>query len=92
VLVERDVKGLYRKALEGEIGNFTGVSDPYEEPLNAEVVVHSDRETPEESVAKILARLEDLGYVPAAAREEDQVYSEEEERILEDRLKALGYL
>ncbi|HJX38172.1 MAG TPA: adenylyl-sulfate kinase [Anaerolineae bacterium] len=92
VLVERDVKGLYRKALEGEIENFTGVSDPYEEPLNAEVVVHSDRETPEESVAKILARLEDLGYVPAAAREEDQVYSEEEERILEDRLKALGYL
>jgi len=92
VLVERDVKGLYRKALEGEIENFTGVSDPYEEPLNAEVVVHSDRETPEESVAKILARLEDLGYVPAAAQEEDQVYSEEEERILEDRLKALGYL
>ncbi|MDH4208750.1 MAG: adenylyl-sulfate kinase [Anaerolineae bacterium] len=92
VLVERDVKGLYRKALDGEIENFTGVSDPYEEPLNAEVVVHSDREDIEESVAKILAKLEDLGYVPAAAQEEGRAYTEEEEKILEDRLKALGYL
>jgi len=48
-LVERDVKGLYRKALSGEIKNFTGVSDPYEEPLNPEVVVSTDRETVAES-------------------------------------------
>ncbi len=92
VLIERDVKGLYQKALEGEIENFTGVSDPYEEPLNPEVVVHSERETPQESVAKILAKLEDLGYVPTAPTGEGQVYSEEEEKILEERLRALGYL
>src|SRR5215510_7771158 len=57
VLAERDVKGLYKKALAGEIKEFTGVSDPYEEPLEPEVVVWTDRETVEESAAKILARL-----------------------------------
>ena len=66
VLAERDVKGLYKKALAGEIKNFTGVNDPYEAPLNPEVVCHSDgSETPEESAAKILRKLEELGYVPA---------------------------
>jgi adenylyl-sulfate kinase len=67
-LVRRDVKGLYEKALKGEIQNFTGVSDPYEEPLHPEVIVETDRETVEESVAKILAVLEAKGYVPAATR------------------------
>ena len=47
-LAARDVKGLYKKALAGEIGNFTGVSDPYEEPSSPDVVVRSDRETIEE--------------------------------------------
>jgi adenylyl-sulfate kinase len=92
VLVERDVKGLYKKALAGEIENFTGVSDPYEEPLSAEVVVQTDSESLEESVGKILAKLEELGYIPQASVDADQVYSKEEEQILEDRLKALGYL
>jgi adenylylsulfate kinase len=92
VLIERDVKGLYKKALAGEIENFTGVSDPYEEPLNAEVVVHSDSESLEESVGKILSKLEELGYVPQASESGDEVYSKEEEQVLEDRLKALGYL
>jgi adenylyl-sulfate kinase len=64
VLAERDVKGLYRKAMAGEIDNFTGVSDPYEPPLDPEVVCHSDgRETPEQSAAKVIARLEELGYL-----------------------------
>jgi adenylylsulfate kinase-like enzyme len=63
VLAERDVKGLYKKALAGEIKNFTGVDDPYEEPLNPEVVIDSSAESPDESVAKILARLEELGYL-----------------------------
>jgi adenylyl-sulfate kinase len=63
VLAERDVKGLYKKALNGEIKNFTGVDDPYEPPLNPEVVIESDRETPEESAAKVMAKLEELGYV-----------------------------
>jgi adenylylsulfate kinase len=92
VLIERDVKGLYKKALAGEIQNFTGVSDPYEEPLNPEVVVQTDTETHEQSVAKIITKLEELNYIPPASAAEGQAYSEEEEQILEDRLKALGYL
>jgi adenylyl-sulfate kinase len=68
VLAERDVKGLYKKAMAGEIKGFTGVDDPYEEPLNPEVVCHSDgSETPEQSAAKVLAKLEELGYSPPAA-------------------------
>jgi adenylyl-sulfate kinase len=67
-LTRRDVKGLYEKALKGEIANFTGVSDPYEEPLNPEVVVDTETEELEESVRKVLAKLEELGYVQAAAR------------------------
>lgn len=63
VLAERDVKGLYKKALAGELKNFTGVSDPYEPPLAAEVVYHSDRETVDESVARVLDKLEELGYI-----------------------------
>ena len=92
VLVERDVKGLYKKALAGEIDNFTGVSDPYEEPLNPEAIVDTDEETSEQSIAKIIAKLEELGYIPEAPEEEEKVYSEEEEKMLEDRLRALGYL
>ena len=66
VLAERDVKGLYKKAIAGEIKHFTGIDDPYEPPLQPEVVCHTDgRETPEESAARVLRRLEVLGYVPA---------------------------
>jgi adenylyl-sulfate kinase len=65
-LVARDVKGLYKKALAGEIKQFTGVSDPYEEPLNPELVVVTDHETVEESAAKILARLEELNLIASA--------------------------
>ena len=66
-LIRRDVKGLYERALRGEVAQFTGVSDPYEEPLNPEVVVDTDRETVEESVGKIVAALERLGHLPAAS-------------------------
>lgn len=62
-LVERDVKGLYKKALKGEIPSFTGISDPYEEPLNPEVLVESDRETPQESLVRLLNTLETLDYI-----------------------------
>jgi adenylyl-sulfate kinase len=65
-LVKRDVKGLYAKALRGEIANFTGVSDPYEAPPNPEVTVVTDVETLDESVAKVVAKLEQLGYLPLA--------------------------
>jgi len=60
---KRDVKGLYKKARAGEIKNFTGVDDPYEAPVNPEVICETARETPEESVEKILNRLEQLGYL-----------------------------
>ena len=63
VLTKRDVKGLYIKALKREIPNFTGVSDPYEEPLTPEVSVETDKQTPEESVRKIIEGLEALGYL-----------------------------
>jgi adenylylsulfate kinase-like enzyme len=63
VLAERDVKGLYKKALRGEIKNFTGVDDPYEPPLHPDVIVESDMETPAESAARVIAKLEEIGYV-----------------------------
>jgi len=59
----RDVKGLYEKARRGEIKQFTGVSDPYEEPLNPEVICDTQQETPEESAQKILNKLAELGYI-----------------------------
>ena len=68
-LVRRDVKGLYEKAIRGEIANFTGVSDPYEAPHEPDVLLDTEQEAVEESVAKVLAKLDELGYVrvPAAA-------------------------
>jgi sulfate adenylyltransferase/3'-phosphoadenosine 5'-phosphosulfate synthase len=68
VLARRDVKGLYAKALAGEIKGFTGVDDPYEPPLSPEVVVHTDRESPHESLARIIERLEALGYLAPSGR------------------------
>lgn len=59
----RDVKGLYAKARAGQIKQFTGIDDPYEEPLHPEVVVETDRETVEQSAHKILARLGEMGYL-----------------------------
>jgi adenylylsulfate kinase-like enzyme len=58
VLASRDVKGLYKKALAGEVTNFTGISDPYEPPEKPDVVVHSDIETVSESVDRIWRELE----------------------------------
>ena len=65
-LADRDVKGLYRKALAGELANFTGVSDPYEAPTNPEVVVRSDQESIDESLSRILALLAARGLVDRA--------------------------
>jgi adenylylsulfate kinase len=67
-LVRRDVKGLYKKALAGEIDNFTGVSDPYEPPADPELVVDTEKETVDESVQKVLAVLHDRGYIRERAR------------------------
>ncbi len=63
----RDVKGLYQKAFAGEITGFTGVDDPYEEPLEPEVVVDTERLSPRECLDIIVARLEELGYLAPAA-------------------------
>jgi adenylyl-sulfate kinase len=60
----RDVKGLYAKAFAGEIKEFTGVSDPYEEPRNPEVVIDTEKLEPEESAKVILERLEELELIP----------------------------
>ena len=60
VLAQRDVKGLYKKALAGEIASFTGVSDPYEPPHDPEVSIDSSQEEIEESVAKVFAKLKEL--------------------------------
>lgn len=61
--IQRDVKGMYQKAIRGEIKEFTGISDPYEEPENPEILLETDRETLEESAAKVIQRLEELGYL-----------------------------
>lgn len=97
VLVSRDPKGLYQKAINGEIGNFTGVSDPYEEPLNPEVVVNTDSEIAEESANRIIRKLEELGYLEPLAGVDGRVsdadvYSADEEELVTQRLKDLGYL
>lgn len=63
ILTERDVKGLYKKALAGDLPHFTGISDPYEPPLAPEVVVNSSSETPEESLDKIWVTLQNLGLI-----------------------------
>ncbi len=65
VLVERDVKGMYKKAMAGEIQGFTGVNDPYEAPENPDLIVDTDTESVDESVAKVIGLLEDRGYIPA---------------------------
>jgi adenylyl-sulfate kinase len=63
VLTERDTKGLYKRALAGELANFTGISDPYEPPLHPSVVIHSDRESVDDALAKIWLELEARKFV-----------------------------
>jgi len=83
---ERDVKGLYKLADEGKLKGFTGVDDPYEEPENPELIVETDKETPEQSVERILVKLQELGYL-----ELEDANSDEAKQVT-DRLAALGYL
>ncbi len=93
--IERDKKGIYKKALAGEIKNYTGVSDPYEEPVNSEIVIETDKETIDEGVAKILSALRHLGYLQEGNEQqatEDEVYTEEEEEKIKQRLQDLGYI
>lgn len=64
VVIERDVKGLYKKAIAGEIPNFTGISDPFEAPENPDIHIRTDRQTPEDSAADIIAHLEEMNVIP----------------------------
>lgn len=89
-LIRRDVKGMYKKALAGEIKNFTGIDDPYEAPEKPEVHIMTAEETPEQSTQKIIRTLELIGYIPAVAGATD--YSEEEEAKIKSRLRDLGYI
>ena len=66
VCAERDVKGLYKKAFSGEIPQFTGVSDPYETPTAPELHIRTDEEEPHTSARRVVARLEELGYLQPA--------------------------
>ncbi len=91
VLVERDVKGLYKKAMAGEIENFTGVSDPYEDPPHPEIVVETDKETLEESVQNVMQYLEENGFTPISHEDIEKITKEDEEEI-KKRLEMLGYL
>jgi adenylylsulfate kinase-like enzyme len=87
-LEARDTKGLYAKARRGEVQQFTGISDPYEPPDRAEVVLHTDRERVEQSAGTILRTLELLGYI--RARDGSPTDAREDEAIRR-RLKDLGY-
>jgi len=61
--IERDVKGMYKKALSGEIKGFTGIDDPYEETENPELILETDKEEVDESVKKVMNLLKERGYV-----------------------------
>jgi len=90
ILEQRDPKGLYEKARDGKIKNFTGVDDPYEEPLDAEIVVETDKESVEQSVNKVVKTLELLKFIPASGTEDE--YTEDEEEKIKERLRSLGYI
>jgi len=84
VAEQRDSDGWYAKARRGEVEEFTGVNAPYEAPLSPEVHIRSDRESVQDSAAKVIARLEELQYIPRAADERSQ-------EEMKKRLAALGY-
>ena len=87
--IQRDVKGMYRRALAGEIKGFTGVDDPYEAPVNPELTILTETESPQESAARILRKLEELGYVEPAP---GPAHTPEEEARIRERLVRLGYI
>jgi len=63
ICMKRDVKGMYKKALEGKIQHFTGVDDPYEEPEHPELIVDTDIESLDESVEKVIKKIQELGFL-----------------------------
>lgn len=91
VCVERKVKGLSERALKGEMQEFEGISDSFEEPVDPEVVVETDKETVEESANKVIQKLLELGYLSQTGSA-GHVYSPEEEDKIKERLSRLGYI
>lgn len=69
--MNRDVKGMYKKALAGKIKDFTGVDDPYEEPEKPELIIDSDKVTIDESIEKVLKTFEELGYIDKRDRKHE---------------------
>jgi adenylyl-sulfate kinase len=88
-LAERDVKGLYKKAMAGEIKGFTGVDDPYEAPEHAEITIDSEHESIDESAEKIVRYLELKGLLPAPPSGD---IPDAEEQAIRGRLKALKFI
>jgi adenylylsulfate kinase len=72
VCMQRDVKGLYARALRGDLQNLTGFSDPYEAPVDPDIIVQTDRQTPEESLDLILDGLDRLGYLSMKGRRRER--------------------
>jgi len=89
VLMQRDTKGLYDRALKNEIKHMAGVNAPYEEPLKPEVLLNTDQLSTEESAAQVIKTLELLGRI---SRHEGAAYTEQEEEMIRQRLEDLGYL
>ncbi len=87
--IQRDVKGMYKKALAGEMKGFTGIDDPYEPPLNPELIIRTQHETPTESTARIIGKLQELGYLDPA---DAPLYTAMEEDRIRTRLTQLGYI
>ena len=86
-LIARDMKDLYRRALKGEIKNFTGISDPYEIPQNPELSLRTDQVNAVECCQAILTKLEEMGYI-----EPQDLHAKDECEQVEKRLKDLGYM
>lgn len=89
VLIERGSRELFEKAQRGELKHVAGVNSPYEEPLKPEVLLNTERSTPEEAAAKVITTLEVLGRID---RIEQAAYTAEEEAMIRQRLQNLGYL
>jgi adenylylsulfate kinase len=89
VCIQRDVKGMYKKALAGEMKNFTGIDDPYEPPLNPELVIKTSEESEQHSAQRILQKLEQMGLIEPA---HEPAYTPEEAEKIKARLEQLGYI
>lgn len=89
VLRERDTKGMFAQAEQGKLRNFAGVSAPFEPPERPEVLYQSDRESPEQGLAKTISTLQMLGFTKKL---EHEVLTDEEEELIRQRLKDMGYL